>query len=201
AVLTGKVVDEHDQPVEGAKVQVLDADLLDDAGHETNNRQGYDWKALPDTVGRAVTARDGGFRLEGLADRACSWISVNPPETDNATSAFYAATIDGPATIHEQLPPGAFNGRTRHEVKTNPITIVFPKIRPIAVTVVGDDTGKPIAGARVLTLDDDSLAAGIVSYGTTDAVGKVLLGLPPGRYRGIVSDPPIETRYIRTYQR
>src|SRR5262249_4379720 len=105
AVLKGKVVDEHGQPVAGAKVQVLDADLLDDAGQGTNNGQGYDWKALPGTVGRAVTARDGGFRLEGLADRACYWISVNPPETDNATSAFYAATIDGPATIHEQLPP------------------------------------------------------------------------------------------------
>ena len=176
------------------------ADLLDDAGHETNNRQGYDWKALPGTVGRAVTARDGGFRIEGLADRACYWISVNRPETDNATLAFYAATIDGPDTIHEQLPPRAFNGRVRHEVKTNPITVVFPKIRPIAVTVVGDDTGKPIAGARVNTLGD-SLATGIASYGTTDAAGKVLLGLPPGRYKGIVSDPPIETRYIRTYQR
>jgi protocatechuate 3,4-dioxygenase beta subunit len=200
AVLKGRVVDEGGQPVEGAKLQVLDADLLDDAGHETNNRQGYDWKALPGTVGRAVTASDGGFRIEGLADRACFWISVNRPETDNATMAFYAATIDGPDTTHEELPPKAFNGRGRHAVKTNPITIAFPKIRPIAVTVVGDDTGKPIAGANVHTLND-SLATGIVSGGTTDAAGKVLLGLPPGQYRGISSDPPIETRYIRTYQR
>ncbi len=200
AVLRGWVVDEEGRPVEGAKLQVLAADLLDEAGHETNNPQGYDWKALPGRVGRAVTAGDGGFRLEGLADRACYWISVNRPETDNATSAFYAATIDGPDTIHETLPPGAFNGRTRHEVKTSPITIVFPSIRPLAVRVVGDDTGKPIAGARVRTLGD-SLATGISSYGTTDAAGEVRLGLPPGRYEGIVSDPPIETRYIRTYQR
>jgi hypothetical protein len=201
AVLKGKVIDEDGQPVEGAKLQVLDADLLDDAGRETNNRQGYDWKALPGTVGRAVTARDGSFRIEGLADRACVWITVNRPETDNATMAFYAATIDGPDTIHEELPPAAFNGRGRHEVKTSPITIVFPKIRPIAVTVVGDDTGQPIAGARVRTLSDDSLATGIASYGTTDAAGKLLLGLPPGQYKGISSDPPLETRYIRTSQR
>ena len=200
AVLKGKVVDEDGQPVEGARLQVRDADLLDDAGHETNNRQGYDWKALPGTVGRAVTDPDGGFRIEGLADRACFWINVNRPETDNATTAFYAATIDGPDTIHEQLPPQAFNGRGRHEVKTNPITVVFPKIRPIAVTVVGDDTGQPIAGAGVYTLND-SRATGIVSGGTTDAAGQVLLGLPPGRYRGIVCDPPITTRYIRTNQR
>jgi hypothetical protein len=200
AVLTGRVVDEDGQPVEGAKIQVLDADMLDAAGLETNNRQGYDWKSLPGSVGRAVTARDGGFRIEGLADRACFWIGVTRPESDNATMAFYAATIDGPDTIHEQLPPGSFNGRFRHDVKTNPITIVFPKIRPIAITVVSDDSGKPIAGARVRT-HSDSGAIGIASFGTTDAAGKLLLGLPPGQYDGIVSDPSIETLFIRTYQR
>jgi hypothetical protein len=200
AALSGRVVDEGGRPVEGAKIHVRVADLLDVAGRETNNRQGYDWEALPGSVGRAVTGPDGGFRIDGLADRACYWISVNRPETDNASLGFYAATINGGDTVHEQLPPDAFNGRGRHEVKTSPITTVFPRIRPIAVKVVGEDTGQPIAGARVFTLGD-SLATGIVSGGTTDAAGKVLLGLPSGRYRGIVSDPPIETRYIRTYQR
>ncbi len=200
ATLEGRVVDEEGRLVEGAKLQVLDADLLDEAGHETNNRQGYDWKALPGAIGRALTGPDGGFRIEGIADRACYWIHVNRPETDNATLAFYAATINGRNTVHEQLPLGAFNGRTRHEVKTNPITVLFPTIRPIAVTVAGEDTGKPIAGARVLTLGDSG-AEGIASYGTTDGAGRVLLGLPPGRHPGIVSDPPIDSRYIRTYQR
>ena len=125
---------------------------------------------------------------------------MNRPETDNATLAFHAATIGGRDTVHEQLPTGAFNGRVRHEVKTNPITILFPKIRPIDVTVVGEDTGKPIAGARVRTIGEPG-DAGITSYGTTDAAGKVLLGSPPGLRQGIVSDPPIATRYIRTEQR
>jgi hypothetical protein len=200
AALEGKVIDEEGQPVEGARLQVMDADLLDEAGRETNNRQGYDWKALPGNVGRAVTGRDGRFRLEGLADRACFWISVHRPETANTGTGFYAATIAGPDTVHEQLPPAASNGRGRHEVKTNPITIKFPRIRPISVTVVGDDTGKPISGAGVYTLGD-TLATGINSGGMTDATGKVLLGLPPGRYKGICCDPPIETNYIRTYQR
>jgi hypothetical protein len=123
AALLGKVVDERGQPVEGVKLQVLDCDLLDDDGHETNNRQGYDWKAVPDTIGRAVTTRDGRFRLAGIAGRACYWIGVTRPETDNASLAFYAATIPGAETVHEQLPADAFNGRGRHQVKTNPITI------------------------------------------------------------------------------
>ena len=200
AALEGRVVDEDGRPVGGVKLQVMDADLLDEAGHETNNRQGYDWAALSGSVGRAVTGTDGGFRIEGIADRACFRIHVNRPETDNATLAFHAATIGGRDTVHEQLPTGAFNGRVRHEVKTNPITILFPKIRPIDVTVVGEDTGKPIAGARVRTIGEPG-DAGITSYGTTDAAGKVLLGSPPGLRQGIVSDPPIATRYIRTEQR
>jgi len=199
AALEGKVIDETGQPVEGVKLQVGNADLLDEAGRETNNLQGYDWNALPGNVGRAVTGSDGRFRIGGLADRACFWISVQRPETENTGMGFYAATIDGPDTIHEQLPAAAFNGRGRHAVKTNPITITFPKIRPIAVTVVGEDTGKPIAGAGVYTLVD-SLVMGIISGGETDATGKVLLGLPPGRYKGIRSDPPVNSNYIRTNQ-
>jgi protocatechuate 3,4-dioxygenase beta subunit len=200
ASLTGKVVDETGAPVEGAKLQVSDCDLLDSAGGETNNRQGYNWAVLPDRIGRAVTDNKGRFRIEGLADRACYWIFVRRPETDNASLGFYAATIDGPDTVHEQLPAASFNGRGRHDVKTGDLTVTFPKIRPIAVTVVAEDTGKPVAGAGVYTLNQ-SLGPGISSGGTTDAAGKVLLGLPPGRYAGIRSDPPIESRYIRTNQR
>ena len=55
AVLRGKVVDESGKPVKGAKLQVTDCDLLDDAGRETNNRQGYDWKALPGNLGRSMS--------------------------------------------------------------------------------------------------------------------------------------------------
>jgi hypothetical protein len=65
---------------------------------------------------------------------------------------------------------------------------------------VGNDTGQPVKGAGVYSLNE-FLGPGIHSGGQTDAAGKVLLALPPGRYAGIRSDPPIETRYIRTNQR
>ena len=200
ARLNGKIVDDLGAPVEGAKLQVSDCDLLDSDGRETNNRQGYDWNVLPDHIGRAVTDRNGRFRIEGLADRACYLLFVQRPETENTSISFFAATIDGPDTVHEQLPPSSFNGRGRHDVKTGDLTVTFPKLRLITVTVVADDTGMPVAGAGVYSLNA-SLGAGIVSGGQTDAAGKVVLGLPPGRYAGIRSDPPIETRYIRTNQR
>ncbi|MGC8640094.1 MAG: MSCRAMM family protein [Isosphaeraceae bacterium] len=199
AGLRGKVVDETGRPIEGAKLQVWDCVLLDDTGHETNNRQGYDWKSLPGNLGRAVTASDGRFQIEGLADRACYGISATRPERDGTRLSFFAATIPGPDTVHEQSQPHFFNGRLRHEVRTNSITITLPKSRPIAVTVVGDDNGKPIAGAQVFSFNGIG-AVGFSSGGTTDSSGNTLLRLPPGRYAAIASDPPIETHYIR-YQR
>jgi hypothetical protein len=138
--------------------------------------------------------------MEGLADRACYLITATRPESEHTWLGFYAATIPGPDTVHDTLPPAAFNGRTRHEVKAGDMTLTFPKLRPIAVTVVADDTGKPLSGAAVSSLGE-SMATGIGSSGMTDDAGKVLLALPPGEYRGICSDPPRDSRYIRTYQR
>jgi hypothetical protein len=178
----------------GVKLQVQGADLLDDAGREINYPQAYDLRAILGPVGRAITDREGRFRMDGLPDRACFFISARRPEADDATVNFYAATIDGPNTVHEELPPDAFNGRRRHEVKSGDLAIILPKLRPIAVTVMADDTGQPFPRVRIGT---STPVTEIASSGTTDGAGKTLLNLPPGRYE-IYSDPPIETRYIRT---
>jgi RNA polymerase sigma factor (sigma-70 family) len=194
AALRGKVVDDQRNPLPGAKLQVLGADLLDDAGREMNYPQGYDLTAILGPVGRAVTDREGRFRMDGLPDRTCFFISARRPDADDATVNFYAATIDGPNTIHEELPPDAYNGRGRHEVKTGDLAIILPKLRPIAVTVMADDTGQPFPRVRIGT---STPVTEIASSGTTDGAGKTVLNLPPGRYE-IYSDPPLETRYIRT---
>src|SRR4051812_14288219 len=55
--------------------------------------------------------------MDGLPNRAFSLISARRPEANDATVNLYAATIDGPNTVHEELPPDASNGRRRHEVK------------------------------------------------------------------------------------
>ena len=103
----------HFRPVGGAKLQVLDADLLDECRARDEQPPGVRLEGIARVPSVAPSpARDGRFRIEGLADRACFWIRVNRPETDNASLAFYAATIDGRDTIHQQLPPGAFNGRS-----------------------------------------------------------------------------------------
>ena len=198
--LSGRVVDEDHKPVAGARVQILGANLLDDAGRETNNGLNDAWTALPGSIGSAATDDAGRFTMGGLPDRACFRLAITRPETDRTVLSLYAATIDGRDTVHDAMPPGAFHGRARHPVKTGEVAVTFPHIRPIAVTVVGDDTDRPVAGAHVATLGDD-FQTDTACSGTTDRDGKVFLGLPPGQYPGIYADPPIETHYLRTYQR
>lgn len=198
ATMAGRVVDESGEPVPGAKVQVLSADLLDGQGHETGNTLYNIWEALPGAIGSATTDAAGRFSIDRMPDRACLWLIVKRPETDNTSLALYAATIDGPDAFHGPVPLGA--GRMPHKVRTGEVVVTFPRIRRIAVSVVGEDTHRPVAGARVNTLGED-LQNGLASYGMTDRDGRLILGLPPGRYRGICADPPIGSIYLRTYQR
>jgi protocatechuate 3,4-dioxygenase beta subunit len=200
ATLSGRVVDEDSRPVPGAKVQVSSAELLDAEGRETGNSLYNVWQALPGSIGFATTDDAGRFSIDRMPDRACLWISVRRRETDNTQTSFYAATIDGPETFHGPMPPGAWNGRMPHKVMTGDIVVTFPRIRRIAISVIGDDTQRPVADVGVFTLGDD-LQTGMNSGGKSDRDGRLILGLPPGQYRGICADPPIESNYLRTYQR
>jgi beta-lactamase regulating signal transducer with metallopeptidase domain len=200
AALAGRVVDEHSQPVAGCKLRIRGADLLDKDGQETGNSLNNGWDTLPGSIGFAVTNGQGQFSMGGLPDRACFYLSVERPETERTSLGLFVATMDGPDTFHQQRDPRRWNGRLPHKVKAGEIVITFPSMRRIAVSLVGDDTDKPVPGVRIGTLGDD-IQNGIGSGGTTDGDGRVFLWLPPGKYRGIYADPPIKTRYVRTYER
>ncbi|MDR3621249.1 MAG: M56 family metallopeptidase [Paludisphaera borealis] len=199
AALQGKVIDDRGEPVAGAEVHVDNAISLDAEGRETGIFQGYDWRITPDGVGRTTTGADGGFRLEGLSERFCYYVSVKRPESPNTMLSLRAATIDGPDATHDEPPMGPDYAPRSHQARTNPITITFPKPRPIDVSVVGDDDGKPVAGAEVL-LAAARWSTGFSSDGVTDAAGKVRLGLPPGQYAVVGSGPPKDSRFLRTKQ-
>ena len=199
ASLNGKIVDEDGGPIKGAKLQIADCDLLDSAGHETNHRQGYDWKVLPDHIGRAVTDRDGRFQIKGIADRGMLLaLRAAPPDREHQHQLFRrddrrpghrARTASAelvqrprPARRQDRRSGGHFSEATADDCDGG-----------------GRRHGQADHRRQVYSLNQ-SLGAGIVSGGKTDATGKVVLGLPPGRYAGIRSDPPIESRYIRTNQ-
>ena len=197
AALTGRVVDEEGKPLTGCKVQIGSADLLDDKGQETQNFAPNVWRSLPGSIGLALTNSDGRFRLDGLPDRASFAVTVQRPESDDTRVFLFAATVDDRHNLRGQPLMGSLRGPQPHEIQTGDLEIMFPSLRRIAVSLVGDDTDKPIPGISVYSLGDNS-QTGPASFGTTDAAGRVMLWLPPGKFRAIRADPPVQSRYIRT---
>ncbi|MEW4566880.1 sigma-70 family RNA polymerase sigma factor [Tautonia sp. JC769] len=195
-VLRGTVVDERDRPREGIEVSILNADLLDADGLETSRTLDGVWKGLPDGLGRATTGPDGRFLLDGLPSETCFWVRVQDPEFETTGLTFYAATTGDPVSRHPE--PQRHSGRGPHDAYGGDMLVTWPTLLPVPVRVVGDDSGEPIANARV-RLQTEFLAIGLHSGGSTDADGLVTLALPPGDSRGFSADPPIETHYIRTY--
>ncbi len=198
ASVSGRVANEDGQPVAGCKVQIDFADLLDDNGQETGNLCPQVWQFLPGSIGLRLTDGDGRFLLDKLPDRATFRLTIERPECEKTRLALYTATIDS-----LNLPPGrklvgGLNGPLPHEIKTGNLEITFPKLRRVVVSVVGDDTQKPIPGISVYNLGDN-FQTGFASFGTTDAAGKATLNLPPGTFRAIRAQPAnIESHYIRT---
>jgi protocatechuate 3,4-dioxygenase beta subunit len=198
ASLAGRITDDDGQPVAGCKVQIDFADMLDDDGRETSNHFTGPWRYLPGSIGLTISDRDGQVVLDRLPDRTTFRLAIQHPEFEQTRLALYAATIGG-----LNLPPGrklvgGLNGPLPHEIKTGKLEITFPKLRRIIVSLVGDDTQKPVPGISLYSLSDN-FQTGFASFGTTDAAGTVRLALPPGKYRGIRAEPAsIESRYIRT---
>lgn len=196
--LHGRVVDEKGRAVPGVKLAVQDADLLDSDGLETSRNSSFAWDVLPGGRGQAVTDAHGRFTIDGLPSEGCFWVFVKRSEFPSFGDALYAATIEKPVAEHGQ--PRRHSGRQPHKVYSGDIRLTLPTPRRLRVRVVADDTGKPLAGVRVSSLGE-AMATGVFSGGTSDAEGRLTLDLPPGHYRGVVGDPPIDTHYIRTYRR
>ncbi len=198
ATLTGRVVDEKRNPVAGCKVTIDYAELLDEKGEQTGNSAPHVWKFLPASIGLAITNLEGRFLLDRLPDRARFRLNIQRPETEKTLVRLFAKTIDVPGARHLQQPPGAVGNAPAYVALTGDLEISFPKMRRIVVSLVGDDTGLPVAGIDMYSVNEN-FQVGTVSFGgKTDAAGQVVLWLPPGNRGVIRADPPIQSRYIRT---
>lgn len=202
ASLLGKVVNESGEPVFGAEVRVLGSAQIGADGREEGDLRGamWDdhWPEVPEGVGRTLTGADGGFHLERLPANSCFQIEILRPGASGARLTFSAATVEGPDQAH----PGQNIVNfiiSPHEARTNPIRVVFPRVRPIDVAVVGED-GRAVAGARVTVVNAfETAAADVSASGETDAAGNLRVGLPPGKFASFQSRPPARSRYLPTY--
>jgi hypothetical protein len=115
--------------------------------------------------------------MDRLPDRACLWLAVTYPEIASTRRFTHAATIEAPDTFHDRSPPGSFKDWRQHPVRAGDVVITFPRLRRVVVSVIGDDTHRPVAGARVVTIDDDPQGE-LTSSAVTDRDGNAVLGLP-----------------------
>jgi|GEM_PF-6965471 len=185
AVLTGRIVDEAGRPVPEATVRIIGCDYLDTKQKEShpNFREFWSIRALPPTSTVSKTDKDGHFRLEGLPKEAGLRISIRHPEY--AGLFRYAATTARPTTEFDYPLHSIVPGEKRPPVQTGELNITLHSTRRIAVRTVYADTGQPAPKVRVsVSRGADGSSAG----GTTDAVGKLELRLPPGEY-DILADP------------
>jgi protocatechuate 3,4-dioxygenase beta subunit len=197
AALHGKIVDKQGKPISGASVRVVDHGVVDADGRESNYYPRFEWAALPDAVGRAQSGTDGGFRIEGLTERACYTLVVTRPESPRTEFSLWATTVSGPDQNHKPNFDGhIFRGE--HQARTSPATITVPRLRPVELSLVGDDDGKPIAGAQI-ALRDFASQMSVGASGESDASGKIHLGLPPSDQCYISSTPPPGSRYLPTH--
>ena len=182
--LAGRVTDEDGQPVAGCKVEIDFADLLDDNGQETSNLLTGVWRYLPGSIGLTLTDGEGRFVLDRLPNRATFHLAIQRPEFDLTYLSVYAATVDGLKIPVGQKLVGGLNGPLPHVIKTGNLEITFPKLRRIVVSVVGDDTHKPIPGISVHSVGDNfQTGVCLLRHDRCGGKGNSLATL--GNYRGI----------------
>jgi protocatechuate 3,4-dioxygenase beta subunit len=178
AALGGRIVDEDQRPVPGAKIQIIGCDYLDTKGKEShpNFREFWSIAAAPAVFTTATTDDDGRCRFEGLPREAGFRIIIKHP--DHATQFLYAVTTGRPASAFDYPRQAIGPGRERPPVRSA-IFAVLRATRRIAVRTVFADNGLPAPRVRVsATIRPSGTSAG----GISDDDGMLLLRLPAGEY-------------------
>jgi RNA polymerase sigma factor (sigma-70 family) len=185
ATLIGRIVDEAGRPVADASVRVAACDYLDTEGKESqlNFREFWAIQSAPVALTMAKTGPDGRFRLDGLPKEAGFWVHVKHPAY--AWLGLYAATTARPTTAFDYPLQSIIPGQERPPVETGELNVTLHATRRIAVRTVFADSSRPAPRVRVTASRG---SAGSQANGTTDAEGKLLLRLPPGKY-DIRADP------------
>lgn len=185
--VTGRFLDEQGQPIAGVVVRLRHCDYLDVANRESHVNHREFWSLhqaadlMPDQV-LAESDSEGRFEMKAIPPERICWFLIEHP--NYAHRAIYVATSERGVTVHD-----------RHPVAPLPLETTLRATRAIPVQVVYADTEKPAAGVMVSAIQ--MRASGDSAHGTSDQEGKLLLRLPPGKYR-LIGDPPRTSDYVRT---
>jgi beta-lactamase regulating signal transducer with metallopeptidase domain/5-hydroxyisourate hydrolase-like protein (transthyretin family) len=204
--LAGRIIDDQDQPVANATIQLRELDYLDTGGHEHHEtyREFRLLDLAPPRFHQAQTGADGRFEIQGLPAESVARVVVEHP--DFAEQWLLAAITDKPVTENRYIANGMTTIRNDRQVsdpiwetrtvQTSPVEIRARGTRRIFVDVVHEDDGAPAAGVTVSAMSAKGNFEAS-SSGKTDEQGRAALKLPPGEYNVFVL--PIEkSDYLRT---
>jgi hypothetical protein len=185
----GRLVDENGKPVAGVELQLGSCDYLNKAGKEehVNFREFWAAHQAAEVMPKqfiVMSDADGKFELSSVPLGVVCRLSISHP--DYAEMWLYTATASEHPEQYQQQP-----------IVDLPLNLTLYSVRTILVLVVEGDTGKPMAGASVLGLQNR--ASGTHAFGKSDQDGKLQLKLPPGRYQ-LEGRPPKTTDYVKTVE-
>jgi hypothetical protein len=209
-ILSGVLKDEKGEPISGAKVSLSSLDYLKTEGREMhpNFREFWGMPLAPARYRQTNTGADGRFEFQDLPAETVGYVRIHHP--NYAAQTFYAAITDRAITEYELVGNSmvsAQNGKTvrtpiieKRAVRTMPIEVQMRSARRVTITAVRADGKEPARDIRIGASAGASTRR-IHSNGTTDANGRTVLTLPPGKYQLVANPPrnPVGTE-IRTYE-
>ncbi len=165
APLSGLITDVHGKPLPGVRVELQYCESFSAAGpftgRELHALQQKD--SVPEEMKLRITGADGRFAFAGLPSLCRFRVEIRPEKM--TPRKIFAATSD--------LPQPDFQGQN---VLTGDLKLVFPALRDVPVQVMLGETESPGGGVLV-----EGRVGDASSLATTDADGRAVLRLPPGR--------------------
>jgi hypothetical protein len=153
-IIRGRVVDLQGEPVAGARVVVAEMTHKPAKGEKNEGQLGMPTEGLPFGLGVATVSAKGDFTLRGLGANLSAELEVQ----DDRVEA-HSFTVD-----------------TADKKQAENVKLALPPGRIVEGRVTYQDSGKPVAGARVMLV---TAGAGDVT-GTTDKDGRYRLNARPG---------------------
>ena len=202
ASLTGRLVDPEGTPVIGARVDLLAVAGLHDSAVPSRSSTGSLHLSPSQISIKSKTDRDGEFVIPGMPQDARLTLMVSHDDFERER-IFVATTKRKPPDLFD-VQGGKIRPR-REPVYPMRFTHTLKAGHRIRGTIVQNDDGLPVAGARVSIVPSDSPAGDAQKYwsddfsATTDRRGGfVISGFGAGRYTLHVM-PPKGSPYLAPY--
>ncbi len=152
-VVRGRIVDLQGEPVAGAKVHVAELTHKPAKGEKNEGELGMPTEGLPIGQATATANAKGDFTIRGLGTNLTAELEVRDDRVE-----LHSFTVD-----------------TTDKKQAENVKLALPPGRIVEGRVTYEDTGKPVAGARVMLI---TVGGGDVT-GATDSDGRYRLNARP----------------------